>query len=126
MPGGPGKRKITMSLYRTARPRSSTFPFCRLHRIRLVDALPPKCPYRAAFRVDVLNDLQDAAWARLARADPSGLDLLRKLDICSSCRLSRHVLERLRPNAETPAPPPARQTPNTQLVTMQVVRRRGP
>jgi len=89
-----------MRLSHTLRGRSTPFPVCRLHGIRIVNALPSECPYRAEHRLDALAALQGRAYGLLMRADPSGLDLLRQVEICEVCRLPRHVLNRLkRPRA---------------------------
>ena len=105
--------------------QSTPFPVCPLHGHRLVDGLPAGCPYRAEPRMDALATLQDKAYARLMQADPSGLDLLRQVEVCEACRLPSHVLERLkRPRGSTPAPSPDHRVLKTRPVTMRLVRRR--
>ena len=115
-----------MDFYQTARQRSSTFPRCRLHGIRLVDSLPPACPHREEFFLDALRDLQDEGWARLLGDESSGLDLLERMRICESCRLPRHVLDRLRAGrAQSPAstPPPVRRSPGSRSIALRVIRK---
>lgn len=113
-----------MGFSHTARRRSSAFPRCKLHGIYVVDSFPPECPYQNEFPGDVLNGLYYEGQARIGRADPSGLDLLDRVRICETCQLPRHVLDRLRPRAETPAPPPVRHSPSSRPVAMRVQRKR--
>ena len=80
-----------------ARKRSMSFLRCRLHGHRLVDGLPPACPYANEHPQDVLARLQDRAWAAAADLDlDEFLALRERFETCFKCRLPVDVLGRLR------------------------------
>jgi hypothetical protein len=114
----------TYSTTAAQRQSASVFPHCELHGVRIVDFLPPGCPYRSEWPSDVLACLQDDAWRRLSQGDVSGLDLKARYEICSCCRLSREVRERLR-RAEARPPTPPRRAPSTGPVAVHLIRGRA-
>jgi hypothetical protein len=104
---------------------STAFPYCHLHGHRLVDGLPPGCPYEDEYPGDVLARLQDAAWAQIPQLNLEGFAVLKeRYEICSCCRLSREVRERLRRAEARPSTPP-RRAPSTGPVAVHLIRGRA-
>jgi hypothetical protein len=78
----------------------TNFPLCRLHNLRIVDSLPPGCPYTSEWPHDRLAEMHDASWREISYATFARKE---RYEICSSCRLPQDVRERLRPRNEKPA-----------------------
>jgi len=74
-----------------------SFPLCQLHDIRLVDALPPRCPLGEPDLSKAMNGLRDAAWG----VRGSGVDLatLERFETCAACNARGSHVERLRQSA---------------------------
>ena len=59
---------------------------CELYGIRVVDALPRRCPMQAVYPLDVLLEWKNAGFAALRDHDHHrGNDLLHRSEVCFRC-----------------------------------------